>query len=159
MFWESLLLQKLLLIKAPTSTCSIAWYGKGQGNTEEWSGLGGRKGAVGSRQEGLNFLFIAAMKLWAGRQAGRQADKEWPLKSQEICYFFEAFNLSCQPFAAAAAAGYLPRKQLGYFLQQRTAQGWYLAPEKPFPLEKQNKKKFFKKITSLQLCITRVTKW
>lgn len=71
MFWESLLLQKLLLIKAPTSTCSIAWYGKGQGNTEEWSGLGGRKGAVGSRQEGLNFLFIAAMKLWAGRQAGR----------------------------------------------------------------------------------------
>lgn len=50
-------------------------------HTEEWSGLGGRKGAVGSGQEDLHFLFIAAMTLWAGRQA----DKEWPLKSQEIC--------------------------------------------------------------------------
>lgn len=36
--------------------------------TEEWPGLGGRKGAMGSRQEDLNFLFVVAMKLWAGRQ-------------------------------------------------------------------------------------------
>lgn len=41
-------------------------------NTEEWSGLGGGKGAAGLGQEDLNFLFIAAMKLWAGRQAGWQ---------------------------------------------------------------------------------------
>lgn len=71
MFQELVLLQKRVFIKAATGTCSIAWYGKGQGNTQggvvqPWR----RGGGLGLGQEGLNFLFIAGMKLWAGRQAG-----------------------------------------------------------------------------------------
>lgn len=56
------------LLKHQQAPAALLGMGRDKGmHTEEWSGLGGRKGAVGSGQEDLHFLFIAAMKLWAGR--------------------------------------------------------------------------------------------
>lgn len=64
---------KIVFVKALTSICTagkerVLWALLLR-NTE-WSSFRGGKGAVFLGQEDLNFLFIAAMKFWAGRQAG-----------------------------------------------------------------------------------------
>lgn len=96
---------------------------------KELSSSGGGKGAGFLGQEDPNFIFIAAMRL----QADRRANKACPLKSQEICYFFQLFNPSCQPFAIAP--GDLLGSQTRCLRQRRTAQEWHFAPKSLFPLK------------------------